>query len=116
MNWLHVFTHHKQSMGKKKGQRRGKHIPQRTCIVCRQKYDKRRLTRLVRTPDEGIVVDPTGKRNGRGAYLCDQPSCWDNLLQDVWLLNQALKTTVSDAEMKKIAEGKPVEIKAEGLN
>lgn len=71
---------------------------------------------MVRTPDEGIVVDPTGKRNGRGAYLCDQPSCWDNLLQDVRLLNQALKTTVSNAELKKIVEYKPVVSEDEGLH
>ncbi len=94
-------------MGKKKRQARRKHVPQRSCIVCRRKDEKRQLTRLVRTPDEGVVVDPTGKRNGRGAYLCRRPACWDSVLQNARLLNKALKTAVSRAELDKIAAYKP---------
>lgn len=86
---------------------RRKHVPQRTCIVCRQKVDKRRLTRVVRTPDNGVVIDPTGKRNGRGAYLCDQLACWDKALAQPAILNQALQTQVSDAERAAIAERRP---------
>lgn len=92
----------------KKQPRRQKHTPQRSCIVCRQKYDKRQLTRIVRTPDEGVVVDPTGKRNGRGAYLCDQVACWDKILQKESLLNQALKTKVSPLELEALMAQKPV--------
>jgi uncharacterized protein len=51
-----------------------KHVPERTCIVCRQKTAKRQLTRFVRTP-AGVFADPSGKRDGRGAYLCDNPIC-----------------------------------------
>jgi hypothetical protein len=90
--------------------RRPKHIPQRTCIVCREKYDKRRLTRIVRTPDEGVVIDPTGKRNGRGAYLCDQVSCWNKALQKPRLLNQALMTEVTESEKEEIASHKPTAV------
>ena len=43
-------------------------IPMRTCIITREKLPKRELVRVVRTKD-GVVVDPTGKINGRGAYL-----------------------------------------------
>lgn len=93
-------------MGKKQP-RRLKHVPQRTCIVCREKYDKRRLTRIVRTPDEGVVVDPSGKRNGRGAYLCDRPSCWEKAVEKTQLLNQALMTEITDQEKEKIASFKP---------
>ena len=93
-------------MGKKQP-RRPKHVPQRTCIVCREKFDKRRLTRIVRTPDEGVVVDFTGKRNGRGAYLCDQVSCWDSALENTQLLNQALMTEVTAPERVEIATHKP---------
>lgn len=88
-------------MGKKKAGR-SKHIPQRTCVACRQKRDKRRLTRIVRTPDAGIIVDPTGKRNGRGAYVCDQGSCWDRILNSQ-ILDTALKTAVSESELAAIA-------------
>ncbi|MDM8529345.1 YlxR family protein, partial [Anaerolineales bacterium HSG24] len=53
-----------------------KHQPQRICIACRQKIDKRLLLRIVRTPEGEFIVDPTGKVNGRGAYICQQPACW----------------------------------------
>lgn len=43
-------------------------IPMRTCVVTREKLPKRELIRVVRTVD-GVIVDPTGKVNGRGAYL-----------------------------------------------
>lgn len=87
--------------------RRQKHIPQRTCVACRQKFDKRRLTRIVRTAEEGVVIDPTGKRNGRGAYLCDQPACWERASSDQKLLNRALLTELTDAERAHLAAHKP---------
>lgn len=59
---------------------RQKHVPIRTCIVCRETSAKRSLTRIVRDPEGEIMIDPTGKRNGRGAYLCDKPGCWDRAL------------------------------------
>lgn len=45
-------------------------VPQRTCIGCRQVRPKRELVRLVVGTDGQVVVDPTGKRSGRGAYIC----------------------------------------------
>lgn len=45
-------------------------LPQRTCIGCRQVRSKRELVRLVLPAEGPVAVDPTGKRNGRGAYLC----------------------------------------------
>lgn len=93
---------------KKVKPRRQKHIPQRTCIVCRQQFDKRRLTRIVRTPDIGVVTDPTGKRNGRGAYLCDQPACWDKVLREPHVLYKALMIAeLSLAEREAIAAARP---------
>jgi predicted RNA-binding protein YlxR (DUF448 family) len=77
--------------------RRQKHIPLRTCVVCRQKIDKRRLTRLVRTENDGVIVDPTGKRNGRGAYLCDKTECWKTALESQ-ILDRALRTHIRDAD------------------
>jgi predicted RNA-binding protein YlxR (DUF448 family) len=62
----------------------------------------------VRTPDEGVVVDFTGKRNGRGAYLCDRAICWDSAVERTQLLNQALMTEVTKAERKEIASHKPM--------
>ncbi len=99
-------------MGQKQ-RKRLKHVPQRTCAVCRNKVDKRRLTRVVRTSDAGVVVDPTGKRNGRGAYVCDQAACWDKLTGNARLLNRALMTEVSEAELAAIAVFKPAETRHE---
>jgi uncharacterized protein len=58
-----------------KGQR-PKHVPQRMCVSCRERSAKRTLIRIVRGPDGAVDIDPTGRRNGRGAYLCDDPACW----------------------------------------
>ena len=44
-------------------------IPQRTCVVTREKCDKLDLVRVVRTPSGEVIIDPSGKANGRGAYL-----------------------------------------------
>lgn len=46
-----------------------KKIPLRTCIVTKEKFEKRDLLRIVRTPDKEILVDETGKKNGKGAYI-----------------------------------------------
>jgi predicted RNA-binding protein YlxR (DUF448 family) len=87
-------------------QQRRRHVPQRTCVVCRTTADKRTLTRLVRSPDDGVHIDPTGKQNGRGAYLCDQPECWDRALQtDV--LEKALRTTLTETDRERIQSARP---------
>lgn len=48
---------------------KAKKIPMRTCVVTKEKYEKKDLVRVVRTPEGEVVVDSTGKRNGKGAYL-----------------------------------------------
>ena len=85
-----------------------KHIPQRTCVGCREVQAKRNLIRIVRRP-EGIRLDPTGKLAGRGAYLHDQKSCWEKALKGA--LAGALKTTISEQDMtalKKVMADLPV--------
>lgn len=77
-----------------------KHIPQRTCVVCRQTAAKRSLIRLVRTP-EGVQVDLSGKRNGRGAYLCQRRTCWQSAIQGE-ALAKALRTLLSDADRAQL--------------
>ena len=71
-----------------------KHIPQRTCIACRSTNVKRELVRLVNVPGVEVEVDPTGKKSGRGAYLCPSRVCWDNALK-TGRLAQALRTDIS---------------------
>lgn len=60
---------------------RQKHIPQRTCIVCRTTGAKRGLMRIVRDGEGRVSFDSTGKRAGRGAYLCHTPHCWEQALK-----------------------------------
>ena len=54
---------------------RQRKVPLRTCVGCRQVRPKRELVRVVRTPQGQVEVDPTGKRAGRGAYLCPSVEC-----------------------------------------
>ena len=77
---------------------RKKHKPQRTCIACRETKDKWDLVRVVRTPEGQVIVDPTGKANGRGAYLCRNADCIDKGLRK-GQVTRALKVTLSADEL-----------------
>jgi predicted RNA-binding protein YlxR (DUF448 family) len=92
-------------VGKKRRGARGprpKHVPQRTCVACRQVAGKRQLVRVVRTPAGTVEVDPTGKKNGRGAYLHADPACWSTALKRK-LLQHALKTELTEADHAALA-------------
>ena len=52
-----------------------KKIPMRRCVGCGEMKPKKELRRIVRSPDGSIGFDPTGKRSGRGAYICADPAC-----------------------------------------
>ena len=54
-----------------------KKIPERMCIVCRTHRDKQDLLRIVNNKEEGLLIDNTGKKNGRGAYICKDMACVD---------------------------------------
>lgn len=82
---------------------RPRHVPQRTCIACRQKEAKRAYVRLVRTAEGRAEVDPTGKRNGRGAYLCPRRSCWSRAI-DGRAIDHALKTQIDDENRAELRE------------
>lgn len=79
-----------------------KHVPMRTCVICRQQLEKRRLTRFVST-SEGVFLDLTGKSDGRGAYVCDQAECRQRMLSSN-VLAQALRTSLTDADRQRIRE------------
>ena len=61
--------------------KRPKHVPLRTCVACKETKSKRELLRIVRTPDGHVGIDATGKKSGRGAYLCARLSCWETALK-----------------------------------
>jgi predicted RNA-binding protein YlxR (DUF448 family) len=83
-------------------QRPIKHVPLRTCVVCREKTNKRHLVRVVRT-ESGVQIDPTGKMNGRGAYLCDQDSCWERAVNSD-VLSKALRTTLTTEDRERLRQ------------
>ena len=82
---------------------RPKHTPERTCAVCRTKTDKRQLVRIVRTPEGDVLIDDTGKRNGRGAYLCKRVACWNEASARGKRLAAALRAEIAPADMQRIA-------------
>lgn len=82
----------KPSPPRRKGPR-PKHVPRRMCIVCRDHDAKRALHRIVRTPEGVVEPDPTGRRNGRGAYLCSREACWEKALTS-GLLARALNVEI----------------------
>lgn len=84
---------------------RRRHVPQRTCVVCREKAEKRALTRVVST-ETGLQIDPGGKLHGRGAYLCDKPTCWERAAStDV--LAKALRITLSGEDRQRLLQAQP---------
>jgi len=56
-------------------------LPLRMCVGCREMKVKKELIRIVRSPDGEIMVDSTGKKSGRGAYICPDPQCFNKAVK-----------------------------------
>jgi hypothetical protein len=65
--------------------------------------DKRNLVRLVHTSEGQLVIDASGKRNGRGAYLCRQKSCWETAIKGEQL-SKALRMEIGQDEKRVLQE------------
>ena len=81
-----------------------KKIPMRTCIVTKEKLPKNKLIRIVRTPELNVVIDETGKQNGRGAYLKKDIEVYEKA-KKTKILNKHLEIEVPDSifdELEKI--------------
>ncbi len=76
-------------------------VPQRTCVACRSVKTKRELVRLVRTRQGYIEIDTTGKKEGRGAYICPDIICWDKALNGQQL-ERTLKSTLSPENREEL--------------
>jgi predicted RNA-binding protein YlxR (DUF448 family) len=85
---------------------RRKHVPQRSCVICGEKRDKRSLVRIVRSAEGHLQLDPTGKLEGRGAYLCEKVSCWERAVSGQ-ALNRALRMTLTDEDRKRLQQARP---------
>lgn len=75
----------------------------RTCVMCRQQKDKRELMRIVRTPEGSVAFDPTGKANGRGAYVCCSQECLNNI-KNAKKIASALSVEADAQELEKVFE------------
>lgn len=81
-----------------------KKIPMRSCVVTREKLPKQELVRVVRTPEGNVIVDPTLKANGRGAYLKKDLEVFEKARKSK-VLNKILEVEVPDeiyGELKKL--------------
>ena len=78
-----------------------KKIPMRMCVGCRTMKEKRSLIRIVRTDDGSCRFDPTGKMNGRGAYLCPDPECLKKAVKSR-ALERALEVKVGDEVFERL--------------
>lgn len=67
--------------------------PQRTCMACNMQKDKNELLRIVKSKDGVIEVDPTGKKNGRGAYICKNEECLNKVIKTN-RLSRIFETTI----------------------
>jgi uncharacterized protein len=80
-----------------------KAVPQRTCAACRQVKGKRELVRLVRTSAGTVEIDASGKKEGRGAYICRERACWEKALKGSQL-EHSLKGKISRSDMERLYE------------
>lgn len=81
-----------------------KKIPMRTCVITREKLPKGELIRVVRTPEGNIIIDETGKANGRGAYLKKDIATFEKA-QKSKILNRQLEVDIPDSiydDLKKL--------------
>ncbi|MDW7739492.1 MAG: YlxR family protein [Bacillota bacterium] len=76
-------------------------IPLRICIGCQEKKPKKELVRIVRTPEGEIALDLTGKKAGRGAYICSQEVCFNKALKGK-RLERNLQHPLSEEVVKDI--------------
>ena len=83
---------------------KAKSIPMRTCVACREMKPKKEMLRIVKTAQDEIFADPTGKVAGRGAYVCGAEECMKKLNVKK-LLNKAFSTNVSDEVYAEVEEG-----------
>ena len=80
-----------------------KHVPQRTCVACRTVKAKRELIRLVRVSDGRVEVDTSGKKAGRGAYLCGVQECWETGLKGD-KLEHVLRTALTQDNREQLIQ------------
>ena len=77
--------------------------PQRKCIGCNESKPKKELIRIVKTPEDEILLDSTGRANGRGAYICNNLECLQKAVKTKGL-NRAFKMNIDTDVLVKLSE------------
>ena len=83
-----------------------KKIPMRKCVGCNEMKEKKELIRVLKTPEDEIILDTTGRANGRGAYICNNPECLKKALKNKGLersLKSHIPAEVSDRLQKELS-------------
>lgn len=78
-------------------------IPMRQCIGCREMKSKKEMLRVIKTPEEEVVLDATGRKNGRGAYLCFSEDCLEKAIRSRGL-ERSLKMKIPDDVYEQLKE------------
>ena len=81
-----------------------KKVPLRMCVGCQEMKPKRELTRVVRTPEEKVEIDSTGKKSGRGAYLCPNADCLQKAIKGK-RLERSLECAISPDIIESLRQG-----------
>lgn len=88
-----------------------KKIPMRQCVGCQEMKSKKELMRIIKTADNEILLDTTGKKNGRGAYLCPNGECLARAIKTKGL-ERSLKTAIPKEVIENLT--KEMEVVAKG--
>ncbi len=80
-----------------------KKIPTRKCVGCGEMKDKRELVRVIKTPEDEICLDTTGRANGRGAYICNNIDCFKKALKNKGL-ERSLKAQIPEDVLDKLSK------------
>ena len=78
-----------------------KKIRMRQCVGCREMKGKKEMLRIIKTPEGEILLDATGKKNGRGAYICQDRECLKKAVRTKGL-ERSLKTAVPEDVIKNL--------------
>ena len=78
-----------------------KKIPMRKCVGCGEMKEKKDMIRVIKTPEDEIILDSTGRANGRGAYLCNDPECFNKALRNRGL-EKSLKSQIPEEVSQRL--------------
>lgn len=81
-----------------------KKIPMRQCIGCGEMKNKKEMIRVIKTPENRIELDTTGRKNGRGAYICFSRECLEAAIKNKGL-ERSLKTKIPNEVYDELLKG-----------